>query len=64
MPVFDKCGIDMLNEDQITCQLNLIMQMDTPGDPVGILTTDNRDNWGRGFEVLMKGKPNIATTIT
>lgn len=56
MPVFDKCGMDLLNEDQLTCQLELILQMDTVGEPVGILTTDNRDNWGKAFKLLMAGK--------
>ncbi|XP_035684384.1 carnitine O-acetyltransferase-like isoform X2 [Branchiostoma floridae] len=48
-----------LSQDLIHAQLQrVVCQSKHPGVPVGILTTENRDTWGRVYKVLKKDKHN------
>eukprot|EP00058_Branchiostoma_floridae_P008199 XP_002593687.1 hypothetical protein BRAFLDRAFT_107668 [Branchiostoma floridae] len=48
-----------LSQDLIHAQLQrVVCQSKDPGMPVGILTTENRDTWGRVYKALKKDKHN------
>lgn len=55
----------MLNEDQILQQLQRVM--DSSKQPseesIGILTSDNRDNWAAAYNILIKGKRKVIPQI-
>uniref|UniRef100_A0A646QE80 CarnOAT n=1 Tax=Hemiscolopendra marginata TaxID=943146 RepID=A0A646QE80_9MYRI len=49
----------LLSEHQIFSQLqNIIKQSSKPGTPIGILTTENRNVWGKVYKKLSKDKGN------
>lgn len=47
----------MLNEDQIVDQLKKVIDMSgTRTDScIGVLTSDNRDNWAKAYDLLSQG---------
>lgn len=47
----------MLNEDQLMNNLQYILNESThpADDPIGILTSENRDIWGSAYNELIKG---------
>uniref|UniRef100_A0A4D5R9U8 Carnitine O-acetyltransferase n=1 Tax=Scolopendra viridis TaxID=118503 RepID=A0A4D5R9U8_SCOVI len=49
----------LLSEKQVFSQLqDIIKQSSTPGTPIGILTTENRNVWGKVYKKLAKDKAN------
>lgn len=47
----------MLNEDQITEQLKKVIDLSCSpnNEGIGILTSENRDNWAKAYQLLAKG---------
>lgn len=47
--------------NQIIHQLEIILtESEMIGPAVGILTSDNRDNWSKAFQELVKGKESLG----
>lgn len=46
----------LISEQQVLQQLHdIIEQSVSPATPIGILTTDHRDNWGQAYQHLIQG---------
>ena len=58
MPVFSSEG-NALPESQLLGSLKYILQLSDrlgqPGAPIGLLSSDNRDNWADAYRVLVEG---------
>lgn len=58
MPVYNKNG-EILNAKILSQQLQQIANSDKQaGIPVGLLSTDSRDNWASAYAELMKSSKN------
>ena len=56
MDVFGRSG-EVLSTKQIQDRLEYILnQCTTPGQPLGILTTQQRDVWGKAYKILKEGE--------
>lgn len=52
------------SETQLSSGLQLIMQTVTKdAPPVGILSSDHRDNWSKAYQLLAKGDVQIVELI-
>ncbi|XP_044268520.1 carnitine O-acetyltransferase isoform X2 [Tribolium madens] len=52
LQVINECG-KMLNTGEIiSCLSDIVKESEQVGPPVGILTTENRNNWGRAYQNL------------
>ena len=51
-----------LTEDQIYMQLEKIWNssLQTNKEPIGILTSQHRNTWGKAYNNLMKGEPGLG----
>ncbi|KAI4464457.1 carnitine o-acyltransferase [Holotrichia oblita] len=50
---------EVISEKQLFNQLQTILEQSvTPAAPIGILTTDHRDNWGKAYQLLIKDPSN------
>jgi len=56
VPVYD--GSDVLSENQIAKQIVACTKQKGSEAPIGLLTTDHRDNWGLAYAELMKDPRN------
>ena len=58
MPVFSPAGA-ALPESQLLGGLKYVLQLSEragqPGPPVGLLSSDNRDNWAEAHRILLEG---------
>lgn len=57
----------MLSEKQLLTQLaNIVDASVTPGAEIGVLTTENRDTWGKVYQDIIEGSidPNFVHTDT
>lgn len=53
---------DIVSEDDIFTALKKVVSMsEKPGVPVGILTSDTRDNWAEAYSLLVKDGSNIQS---
>lgn len=57
LPVYNKAG-DILNVDVLAKQLKNITNNNDFGLPIGLLSTDNRDNWAQAYDQLIKCHTN------
>lgn len=56
VPVYGGSGQDqLLNEEELIEQLQECVKGSKNPYPVGILTSDNRNNWGKAHELLLSG---------
>ena len=54
----------MLSEKELYKQLEKCLMINADAQRVGILTTDNRNNWGEAYEELIKGKQYFLLHIS
>lgn len=61
MPVYGGAnGTTILSEQELLDQLKTCLSTRRNDTPIGILTSDNRDNWGRSYKELVKDPLNKA----
>ncbi|KAJ0181787.1 hypothetical protein K1T71_002509 [Dendrolimus kikuchii] len=55
----------MLNEDQIVDQLKKVIDMSATStdSSIGVLTSDNRDNWAKAYNLLTQDNTNRASLL-
>ncbi|GAB0099293.1 uncharacterized protein DMENIID0001_151450 [Sergentomyia squamirostris] len=54
---------EILSEEELIEQLQECIKTERNPYPVGILTSDNRNNWGKAYEILLKD-PQNRTSLT
>lgn len=61
LPVYNKRG-RILNAQILADQLKLIAEKETSfGPPIGILSTDHRDNWAKAYQLLSQFDSNCKS---
>lgn len=55
-------GRVILSEQELVEQLQMCLTSNKNPTPIGLLTSDNRDNWGRAYQELQKDSLNRKST--